>query len=151
MQNKNKLELSSIDGYLGDFKITPGTYHEKPRSIDYEDVGILIKELEKGKIKVNTARSTMVLGNNKSKRVFKLDLQTKPNSLLIGYSLIIDKNLEVNIRDSSEVLGYNKQSEPPFIIPGIEGTFMFYPSDSKKERPSPSLLSSVEQAVRNYY
>ncbi len=155
MQNEN---YSGSNHYLGDFNILSSTCQRKPLPgyekkslINSGDIVMLIEALElEHPGRVDKENSKMIIGTDDSERVIPLDLSTKHN-FLIGYSLIIDKNLEVNIRDSSEVIGYNKQSEPPFIIPGIKGTFMFYPSDPKKERPSLSLLGSVEQAVRNYY
>lgn len=154
MQNK---DYSESNNYLGKFRVLSDTYQKKPlggpekRPIDFGDIVMLIAGLElEHPGRVDKTNSKMIIGNDESERVIPLDLSTERN-LLTGYSLIIDKNLEVNIKDSSEVFSYNVQSEPHFIIPSIEGTFMFYPLNSKKEEPRKGLINYVEKMIKGYY
>ena len=155
MQNK---DYSGSNNYLGKFRVLSDTCQKKPlsgpekRPIDIGDIVMLIGALESEHPgRVDKENSKMIIGDDESERVYTLDLSTEPFPLLTGYSLVINKNLEVNIKNSSEGCSYNLYSEPSFIRPGIKGTFMFYPLSSKKEKPSKGLINHVENIFRGYY
>ena len=124
-------------------------------SIDLGDIIMVIAGLEfEHSGRIDKKNSKMIIGSDERERVIPLDLSRDNSYLLRGYSLIIDKNLEVIIRDSSERYSNNFHSEPfhnepPFIRRGITGIFNLL--DPKKEKPSEGLIDHVESTFRDYY